>query len=840
MQAGRRRLASRMPAAWPALLAGGVLLLAAFVPTVQGQQATGAGWGARQPPSLGLSLPPPAEAALPPLRPDELERLLPQPDGPAIVGLHRQLPDAVQLVTVAPDGRLVDATRVVKQADALQALQKKQARAMGRKAAAPVMMPWTATANKAQTFAPGAWQDTVAGRVWRLQISSPEATALRVHFQNFNVGNGRVWLRNGKGQVDGPYAGQGMFGDGDFWSDNVLGDSLTIEYQPDPLQASAALAKAVPFRIRRISHRVTPLPGSQHTSGQQKPRLGGSLSQKAANLLPDKQVAQYTCHHNVKCYWDPDGTRPDAVLEQWVHTKELSRGVGLIIFEKNGESKQCSGVAINHKDNLRQSYDPGVHDKVLFLTAAHCIYEEEHARSAIVYWKYTAGCGQNDGFVGVPSRHDMPKTKGATLLATTGVNALGSWLRDEGDATLLQLTGKTPTEAEVVLQAWDVGGPPQSNAVGIHHPDGMPQAVSVSNGRTSRYNKPSSIDEPSIYYGVQWITGTTEGGSSGSPMFVNGKVYGVLSHSRIWHPCRQGQISSYSNFEQFYAKHAETHLNVGGGELTSWPTISEDGVVLATGTPVQKQVAPGAIINIYGKNLAPPGTALGPQLDEHGNIATHVADVCVRINKNQYAPLLYVSPRQINAQLPYSMFDSFSRDPYAIVYRNCILDEFGRRNSVAQKTDRHYLSIQHNELVSPAFFNFASNPDGINPVAAQHGDGLLVAPEGLIPGATPARPGEVITVYGTGFGDTDPLLKAGEIPGRAVRLANPVSFTIGGIEAPIQDVLYAGAAPCCAGLNQFVLRIPNNVPAGNQPIIATINGVSSPEGPYLAIGGGQQ
>ena len=48
-------------------------------------------------------------------------------------------------------------------------------------------------------------------------------------------------------------------------------------------------------------------------------------------------------------------------------------------------------------------------------------------------------------------------------------------------------------------------------------------------------------------------------------------------------------------------------------------------------------------------------------------------------------------------------------------------------------------------------------------------------------------------------------------------------------------ILYAGAAPCCAGLYQFAVRLPDNLPDGNVPVTADVQGVSTPPGPFLAI-----
>lgn len=85
-------------------------------------------------------------------------------------------------------------------------------------------------------------------RVWRRAIRSPGAVAMRVHFSGFSIGSGRVWLHDGRrhhAQVAGPYTGRGIFGDGDFWSDVIYGDTVVVEYEP---QGSGA------FRIPEISH----------------------------------------------------------------------------------------------------------------------------------------------------------------------------------------------------------------------------------------------------------------------------------------------------------------------------------------------------------------------------------------------------------------------------------------------------------------------------------------------------------------------------------------------------------------------------------------------------------
>ena len=161
---------------------------------------------ALRPPSLRLSLPSPAEVSLPPLGPDDLQRLQPGEGRPPIIGVHRRLPEGALKVSFS--------------------------------------------GGAVKTTAEGAWQWTEAGRLWRLKMTSPSARAMRIHFRDFAISSGRLWLHSEQGQTVGPYTGSGLYGDGDFWSGIVFGDSLTIEYLPDPEGAG----EAVPFQIVAISH----------------------------------------------------------------------------------------------------------------------------------------------------------------------------------------------------------------------------------------------------------------------------------------------------------------------------------------------------------------------------------------------------------------------------------------------------------------------------------------------------------------------------------------------------------------------------------------------------------
>ena len=255
------------------------------------------------------------------------------------------------------------------------------------------------------------------------------------------------------------------------------------------------------------------------------------------------------------------------------------------------------------------------------------------------------------------------------------------------------------------------------------------------------------------------------------------------------------------------------------------PSISAGGVVLASGTPLVSRISPNAIISVFGQGFAGTRT-LKPVIDADGGIAVNLAATCLQIGGKR-APLFVVTPGQINAQVPHDLAPG---EAALTVTRGC-----GTANE--QRSASASATVA---AVSPAFFNVLSNLDGRNPLVALHGGGPdLVGAPGLGAEFTPAAPGEVVTLYGTGFGPTEPAIAAGQIPGPEVNLANAVAFTVGGIAVPPEDVPYAGASPCCAGIYQFTVRLPANLPDGDAPVTATVQGVSTPQGPYLTVRSGQ-
>ena len=138
---------------------------------------------------------------------------------------------------------------------------------------------------------------------------------------------------------------------------------------------------------------------------------------------------------------------------------------------------------------------------------------------------------------------------------------------------------------------------------------------------------------------------------------------------------------------------------------------------------------------------------------------------------------------------------------------------------------------------SPAFFPLTSPSNPLGPpvyAAAVHLDGVIVVPAGFYGAAAttrPATPGETVEIYGTGFGPTNPAVLAGQLVSGAASLTDPTQLQvrIGGVLATVS---FAGIT--AVGEYQFNVVIPA-LPDGDQPIVATIGGLTSQTGISIPI-----
>lgn len=319
-------------------------------------------------------------------------------------------------------------------------------------------------------LAQGEWSFSAEGvRVWRVALESPGAAAVRVHFTDFHVRGGKVWLIGQENSVAGPtivgpYTGDGLFSDGTFWSDLVTGDSVTLAYEPE----AGTLDEALPFRAVELAHRF-----------QSAAKLA------AADDVSVPRRAAATCNLDVTCYSE---------------YSQPASAVALMIFESEGASYQCSGSLISSATQPVQPF---------FLTANHCISTPDEARSLITVFQYqTPTCDAEP-----PSLRNLPRVTGAALLAGQPM--------EFGDFTLLRLTSFP--EIDIKLLGWSSADIlSNERVIGISHPLGDFKRIAFGQ-RTRDANLRFASGErmpAEVGYQVAWLQGVTQGGSSGSPLLA--------------------------------------------------------------------------------------------------------------------------------------------------------------------------------------------------------------------------------------------------------------------------------------------------------------------------------
>jgi uncharacterized protein (TIGR03437 family) len=244
------------------------------------------------------------------------------------------------------------------------------------------------------------------------------------------------------------------------------------------------------------------------------------------------------------------------------------------------------------------------------------------------------------------------------------------------------------------------------------------------------------------------------------------------------------------------------------GSSADQPVISQQGVV--SGASFQPGASPGAWVAIFGTNLAPAARTWRSDEIVNGKLPTQLDGVSVTINGTP-AAIYYISPNQLNVQVPSNIAQGASVPLEVTTPPN---------GSVAAS-----VVIQQ---LTPAFFMFPLQNQKY--IVAQHADYSVVGKVGLYLASTPAKPGEVILLYGTGFGPTSPAIPAGQVVTQAAPLVNKVVVRIGGVQA---EVRWAGLSG--AGLNQLNVQVPDSLPDGDALVVAEAGGSRTQDNAFITV-----
>lgn len=352
----------------------------------------------------------------------------------------------------------------------------------------------------------GHWMTLPNGdRIWRVIFRSADALSMNVLFNQFNLPQGATMYIYDENRTQF----EGAYTAANNNSDNMLGTSL-IEGSNIVVEyyEPAAVAGQGQLNIGTVIH------------GYKSLNLYASGLLKALNSS-DK------CNLDVKC---PLGNG-------W---ENQINSVAIIIV---GGSGACTGALVNNTANDGTPY---------FLSANHC------GTTGLGTWVFrfnwdspVAVCSQN-----LPSQDPgapYNQVNGATLRA----NSAGS------DVCLMQLNA-TPT-GDIYYAGWNRSATPATQVTAIHHPSGDVKKISRENQAVTAS---SAFGGAQTWQVANWDQGTTEPGSSGSPLFdqnqrIIGQLYG--GSAACSGLTNNGQADYYGRFDISW---------VGGGtnstRLSNW------------------------------------------------------------------------------------------------------------------------------------------------------------------------------------------------------------------------------------------------------------------------------
>lgn len=228
---------------------------------------------------------------------------------------------------------------------------------------------------------------------------------------------------------------------------------------------------------------------------------------------------------------------------------------------------------------------------------------------------------------------------------------------------------------------------------------------------------------------------------------------------------------------------------------------------VVNGASFQPGIVSGSWATIVGTDLANTTRGWTSSDFVNGVLPPNLSDTGVVIDGRQ-AFVSFVSPTQVNVLVP---DDVSLGNVTVLVTTQFISSGVAFANKVAY---------------APALFTFTAK----YPVAAHNADGSYCGPANLLPGVTttPAHPGEVVQLFGTGFGPTNPVIPTGVLFSTPEPVAQTVTATLGGVPANAAGYLIF------PGVYQVNLTIPA-LPDGDAAVSIVIAGVSTQSGLALSV-----
>lgn len=265
---------------------------------------------------------------------------------------------------------------------------------------------------------------------------------------------------------------------------------------------------------------------------------------------------------------------------------------------------------------------------------------------------------------------------------------------------------------------------------------------------------------------------------------------------------------------------------LGSGTATGSTTITVSLTVTAplptvtavtnAGSFLTGSISPGEIVTLFGTGIGPAAQAV-LALDTTGKVATTIGGVQVTVNGFN-CPMVFASATQISAVVPYEVAGFATAD---------VLVKFLGQTSNAV----------HVNVATTAPGLFTQNASGKGPGAILNSNNSLNSPN------IPAAKGDIVAVYMTGEGQTNPKGVTGKVT--TVSTTPPltpaplllVSVLIGPPGAQQSaNFTFAGEAPgLVSGAMQLNVQIPTTAASGDQPIVVSIGGNPSQPGVTVSV-----
>jgi hypothetical protein len=392
----------------------------------------------------------------------------------------------------------------------------------------------------------GAWEQVDQNTViWRVRVSCDNAVSLNFGFTRYRMPEGgRLYIHQSDGDRSiRPFTADDNDDHGELWTPMLAGPDAVIEV-------------TLPF----------------DRQNELELELGAiNTAYRGFGAVPDYDTRSGSCNVDVVC---PEG-------DDW-RSEIPSSGV----YTVNGVW-YCSGSLINNTSGDQTPY---------FLTANHCSVTTSNDQGVVVYWNYEnswcrpPGSGSSGG-------------AGDGSLAQFSSGVIFRAARSASDFTLVEIEDPLNPDWSLSFSGFDATGADASSAVAIHHPNTDEKRISFEYQptTTTSYLSNTVPGDGTHVRITDWDLGTTEPGSSGSPLYnQDHRIIGQL---------HGGYASCTSQTSDWYGK-----LSVSWDAGTTASARLRDWLDPGnTGQRVVDTLFPGLTgMSVVGSDLASEGQRGGP------------------------------------------------------------------------------------------------------------------------------------------------------------------------------------------------------------------------------------